>query len=141
MKKQGMQVHRFHDAVAVYLGNGETVYIDPDVALNMFKQVRECVKDIDARPFVDSTFKTYSSDFDADAKSVSFPRCEDGVRNRLPYEVVENPGTDEEFIREDDRYLNLEGAQAQAARYRKRNPDKVFDVMKRDHKGNLTTEF
>jgi hypothetical protein len=53
------QVHRFHDKVAIYIGTGETVYLEPKLARKIAKALNSCAKDIGARKFTDSSFGTH----------------------------------------------------------------------------------
>ncbi len=53
------QVHRFREYVAVYLGNGETVYLEPNTALEISNKLAECVLDIKKNTFTASEFKTW----------------------------------------------------------------------------------
>lgn len=57
MKKHA-QVHRFGDCVAMYLSNGETVYMTPKDARAIAKSLNACARDIKAAKYVDGTFKT-----------------------------------------------------------------------------------
>ncbi len=56
------QVHRFHDAVAVSVGNGWTVYLDPDTANKLGKALNDCARDIRLCSFTDSPFHTVEID-------------------------------------------------------------------------------
>lgn len=52
------QVHRFRDKVAVYVGNGDTVYLDPDTAYKLANALDDCAISIRDQPFTHSTFET-----------------------------------------------------------------------------------
>ena len=39
-------LHRFHDQVALWLGNGETLYLDPNQALKIARALNKCAKEI-----------------------------------------------------------------------------------------------
>ena len=53
------QVHRFHDTVAAYLGNGETTYMTPYQARELGKALIEIADDCDKVRFVDSHVGTF----------------------------------------------------------------------------------
>lgn len=53
------QVHRFRDAVALYVGNGRTVYLDRRDAARLAKALSAVARDVKARPFQDSTCGTF----------------------------------------------------------------------------------
>lgn len=57
-----MQVHRFRDYVAVYVGTGETVYIERETAMALGNALIECADDINEREFINSTFNSWSPD-------------------------------------------------------------------------------
>ena len=52
-----MQVHRFHDQVAIHL-SGDTVYLTSKQASILADAIVECVDDIELNKFTDSEFKT-----------------------------------------------------------------------------------
>lgn len=52
------RVHRFHDKVALYIGETETVYLNPKLALALARTIMLCVEDIGSRKFVLSEFET-----------------------------------------------------------------------------------
>ena len=54
-----IQVHRFRDKVAVYVGKGETVYIDPKEARAFAKALNACARSVTSEKFSESTFKTF----------------------------------------------------------------------------------
>lgn len=62
MKRATASLHRFGDNVAIAFLNmkGETVYMDVDQAESVARAIMECVADIKARKFVDSSFNTRS---------------------------------------------------------------------------------
>jgi len=66
-----VRVYRFRDKVAIHLtvrsssecgafgvGDGQTVYLSPDVAKELGEALIECVKDVEDYRFIDSPFKT-----------------------------------------------------------------------------------
>ena len=55
------QVHRFREYVAVWLGNGETLYLTEKDASALAAALADCAQDIRARPsFSQSQFNTWS---------------------------------------------------------------------------------
>ena len=48
------QVHRFGDAVALYLGTGETVYLTPREARQFTRAINRVAKSCDAESFSES---------------------------------------------------------------------------------------
>jgi hypothetical protein len=52
------QVHRFNDAVAVWVGTGQTVYMSVKQAEALAKALRTAAKSIKTERFVDSTCGT-----------------------------------------------------------------------------------
>ena len=52
------QIHRFRDAVAVYVGTGETVYLTPDQAKIIGGFLRDCAEDCERHKFSESLFST-----------------------------------------------------------------------------------
>ena len=56
------QVHRFHDAVAVHVGDGQTVYLSPEIARKLGKAIMLCAGDCVALSFQESNFKTVEID-------------------------------------------------------------------------------
>lgn len=54
-----MNVHRFNDDVAVFIGNGSTIYIPAEAAIRLSSALRDCADDISARKFVDSKFTSW----------------------------------------------------------------------------------
>lgn len=52
------QVHRFHDAVAVFIGKGETVYLTHDQAQQLGRALIDCAADVWAKPFLKCSFDT-----------------------------------------------------------------------------------
>lgn len=57
-KKIHAQVHRFRDYVAVYLGTGETVYLEPKQAHALAKALNKAAKSCETESFSDSTCGT-----------------------------------------------------------------------------------
>lgn len=57
-KKTG-QIHRFHDNVAVYLGDGSTCYLAPAVARRIARALNACANDIARHDFIAGTFRTH----------------------------------------------------------------------------------
>lgn len=54
------QIHRFGDCVAMYLSNGETVYMTPQDARKLSQQMLECAQDVKRHKYGNGTFKTFS---------------------------------------------------------------------------------
>ncbi|ATW58300.1 hypothetical protein CNR37_00093 [Pseudomonas phage ventosus] len=52
------QVHRFREKVAIYLANGETVYLTPKEAKEVAKALNGAAKDIKQHSFSASEFRT-----------------------------------------------------------------------------------
>ena len=50
------QVHRFRDKVAIHVGDGQTVYLSPEVAKELGEALIECAEDVENYRFVDSPF-------------------------------------------------------------------------------------
>ncbi len=44
------QVHRFRDHVALYVGNGETVYVKPQDARTLGEALLACADDVEIQP-------------------------------------------------------------------------------------------
>lgn len=57
------QVHRFRDYVAVYIGTGETVYLDPRQARQLTRAINKAAKSCETKSFSQSTCGTVSFDF------------------------------------------------------------------------------
>ena len=56
-----MQVHRFGNQIAAYLGNGETVYLTPAEARAFARALNKAAREISAgTPFTQSTVGTFS---------------------------------------------------------------------------------
>lgn len=49
-------VHRFHDKVAVYVGNGGTTYLTAKQARKLARALAACAKSVVDEKFVDSSF-------------------------------------------------------------------------------------
>ena len=54
------QIHRFHDTVAISLGTGETLYVDPYTARTIAAAIKDAADDVDAVKFTDSVLGTVS---------------------------------------------------------------------------------
>ncbi len=53
------QVHRFRDKVAVYVGTGDTVYLDPNTAQQLAQALDDCATDcFNISRFEHSQFET-----------------------------------------------------------------------------------
>lgn len=63
-KNISAQVHRFGDAVAVYLGTGETVYLTPQEARKFTRAINRAARSCERESFVDSTCGTVNFTFD-----------------------------------------------------------------------------
>lgn len=57
------QVHRFHDAAALYVGTGETVYIDAKSARRLARALYAVARSIESEPFGQSQGLTQSFSF------------------------------------------------------------------------------
>lgn len=57
------QVHRFRDYVAVYIGTGETVYLEPKQARALAKAINKAARSCDNESFSESTCGTTEFDF------------------------------------------------------------------------------
>lgn len=57
------QVHRFGDYVAVYIGTGETVYLDPKQARAVARALTKAARSCDLEDFASSTCGTVIFDF------------------------------------------------------------------------------
>jgi hypothetical protein len=60
------QIHRFHDKVAIYLGNGETVYLTADEALELGSELTRYGNDVRNKTYLDSQIGTYNLDLEAE---------------------------------------------------------------------------
>lgn len=49
-------VHRFHNKVAIYVGNGSTTYLTAKQARALARALRDCAKSVVYQKFVDSSF-------------------------------------------------------------------------------------
>lgn len=56
-----IRIHRFHDEVAIWFGEGQTHYINIEDAKILAEQLARYVKDIESIKFADSTIKTFKS--------------------------------------------------------------------------------
>lgn len=63
------QVHRFRDHVAVYVGTGETVYIEPKQAKALAKALNKVARSCESEGFAESTAGTHEFDFSPKAES------------------------------------------------------------------------
>lgn len=52
------QVHRFRDHVAIYVGNGETVYMSEANARKLARAIYTCARSVRNETFVNSTCGT-----------------------------------------------------------------------------------
>lgn len=52
------QIHRFGDTVAVYVENGQTVYLTPEDARELAYELAKCANDCEARKFAHSRYVT-----------------------------------------------------------------------------------
>lgn len=53
-----LQVHRFNETIALFLGNGDTVYLSPSDAMELATALNGCATDISNNKFTDSAFST-----------------------------------------------------------------------------------
>lgn len=58
MSKSIASVHRFHDKVAVYVGDGGTTYLSAKQAEALAKALRACAKSVKTEKFSESNFNT-----------------------------------------------------------------------------------
>ena len=56
------QVHRFGDEVAVWLGDGKTIYLTPKAANAIADAMHQCTNDISCNKFTNSAFGTVNVD-------------------------------------------------------------------------------
>ena len=61
---KSVQVHRFHDFVAMSVGSGETIYLKHDEATEVSKQMLTAAIDIRQKRFTKSDFKTFNLEVD-----------------------------------------------------------------------------
>lgn len=54
-----IQVHRFYDRVAVYVGRGETVYLTPVEARKMAKALNAHAKSVETEEFRSASVRTF----------------------------------------------------------------------------------
>lgn len=59
----GAQVHRFRDKVAIYIGTGATVYLDPKDARQISKAINKVARSCERESFAQSSGNTHSFDF------------------------------------------------------------------------------
>lgn len=57
------QVHRFRDHVAVYVGTGETVYLDPKQAKALARALNKAAHSCENEDFAQATCGTHSFEF------------------------------------------------------------------------------
>ena len=62
--KIGAQIHRFRDAVAIYIGTGETVYLSPKDARKLARSINRAAKSCETETFSQSTCGTAQFSFD-----------------------------------------------------------------------------
>jgi hypothetical protein len=58
-------IHRFRNAVALYIGNGQTVYVSAQVSRKIAKALNACARDIVARDFTESKFQTVDIEWES----------------------------------------------------------------------------
>ena len=63
--KFGVQVHRFRNGVAVYIGNGQTVYLHPKDARKLSRAINKAARSCETEEFADSSFKTFGATFES----------------------------------------------------------------------------
>lgn len=66
MTQQTAQIHRFRDKVAVHLGTGNTVYLEPREAVLIATHLLEFGIDIKKTEFKDSEIGTYTIEFNGE---------------------------------------------------------------------------
>lgn len=57
-------VHRFHDYVALHVGNGETVYISADDASELAEALETCADSVRTEGFINSSYKSHALEFE-----------------------------------------------------------------------------
>ena len=62
--KFGVQVHRFHNGVAVYVGGGQTVYLCPKDARKLSRAINKAAKSCETESFADSSCGTFEAKFE-----------------------------------------------------------------------------
>lgn len=62
--KFGVQVHRFHNGVAVYVGDGQTVYLHPKDARKLSRAINKAARSCETEKFADSSCGTFSATFE-----------------------------------------------------------------------------
>lgn len=60
------RVYRFHDVVAIHLGDGSTQYLSRDQARALAGAVNVVCNDIDDGPFTKSNLETWDLEYDCD---------------------------------------------------------------------------
>lgn len=55
-----LQVHRFHEFVAVYIGRGKTVYMTPEEAQTLATALNACAHNTMSTPFGKDSIPTWS---------------------------------------------------------------------------------
>lgn len=58
------RTHRFHNSVAVSIGTGETIYLDPATARELAHAIERTARDIDSIEFADSQCPTIEIEAD-----------------------------------------------------------------------------
>ena len=58
-----VQTHRFHGAVALYVGRGETVYLSPQNARCLARAINKVAKSCETESFQESTCGTFEATF------------------------------------------------------------------------------
>ena len=71
-------VHRFHDAVAVSVGDGNTTYLTPDEASELSVLLQSCAQDVMDRPYVKSTFDSTEVPETQNAQRIKIERGDKG---------------------------------------------------------------
>ena len=62
--KFGVQVHRFRNGVAVYVGGGQTVYLHPRDARKLSRAINKAAKSCETEEFTDSSCGTFEATFE-----------------------------------------------------------------------------
>ena len=62
--KFGVQVHRFRDGVALYVGDGQTVYLHPKDARKLSRAINKAARSCETEKFADSSCGTFSATFE-----------------------------------------------------------------------------
>lgn len=54
------QIHRFGDTVAMFLSKGKTVYLSPQDAHQLSRQLLTCAQNVKKSKYIDGNFKTFN---------------------------------------------------------------------------------